>query len=97
MDNFWKPFFTLFGIGAAVSFAKSLKSKKPWQEVVSEMIITGFFSVGAGATLVFFPTVPAIAVVGVGSLLAVLGVAFGSEVIERLLDKYIGSKDGTGL
>ena len=98
MDNFWKPFLTLFGIGAAVSFAKSLQTKKTWKEIVSEMIITGFFSVGSAAVMIFWPQLPWLAVVGVGSLLAVLGVAFGSELIERLLDKYIGGKaNGSGV
>lgn len=94
MDNFWKSFLTLFGIGAAVSFAKSLKGKNDWKVVVSEMIISGIFSVGSAAVLIVVPTASPIAVVGVGSLLAVLGINFGSEIIERALDKYFGNKDG---
>lgn len=93
MDNFWKIFATLFGIGAAVSFAKSLKSKKPWREVLSEIIITGIFATGAGAVYIFYPTVPFIAVVGVASLLTILGVNFFSDKLEKGLqmaaDKYL--------
>ncbi len=96
MDNFWKIFMTLFGIGAAISFAKSLKSKKTWREIVSEMIITGFLSVGAGIVYIFFPSVPMIAIVGVASLGAILGVAFLSEKLEGILqasvDKFLGPK-----
>ena len=93
MENFWKLFATLFGIGAAVSFAKSLKSKKPWREVVSELIISGLFATGAATVYIFYPTVPFIAVVGIASLLTILGINFFSEKLEKGLqlaaDKYL--------
>lgn len=87
MEGFWKLFSTLFGIGAAISIAKSIRSKKSWQEVVSELIISGFLSVGAAITYIIFPTVPFISVVAVGSILAILGVAFLGDKIEVALDK----------
>lgn len=94
MDGqFWKIISTLFGIGVAISFAKSLKSKKKWQEVVSEMIISGFVAVSAGVTLFIWPQAPTIAVVGLAAILAILGVAFISEKLEKGLqmaaDKYL--------
>lgn len=94
MDSqFWKVVATLFGIGAAISFAKSLKSKKHWREIVSEMIISGFLAVGAGVLYIWFPTLNFIAVAAAASILAILGVAFLSEKIENGLqmaaDKYL--------
>lgn len=87
MDGFWKLFTTLFGIGAAVSFAKSIKTKKPWQEIVSEMIITGFLATTAGLIYVFYPTVNFAAIAGGAALLSVLGVAFLGDKIEKAIDK----------
>ena len=87
MDNFWKLFITLFGIGAAISFAKSLKSKKNWREIVSEMIITGFLAVGAATALIVWPNLNMIVIAGLASLLASLGVAFVSNKLEDLLEK----------
>lgn len=101
MENFWKLFTTLFGIGAAISFAKSLKSKKKWQEMVSEMIITGFLATVAGLVYLAFPDAPIVAVAGGAALLAILGTAFLGEKIEVAIDratnKFIGTKDGTEL
>lgn len=87
MDNFYKLFITLFGIGAAVSFAKSLKSKKPWREVLSELIITGIFAVGAASVLVFYPNTPFIAVAGLAALGTILGINFFSDKLEKVFDK----------
>lgn len=87
MDNFYKLFITLFGIGAAVSFAKSLKSKKPLKEVLGEIIITGVFAVGAASVLVFYPSTPFIAVAGIAALGTVLGINFFSDKLERVFDK----------
>lgn len=93
MDGqFWKIFATLFGIGAAVSLAKSLKSKKPMNEVISELILTGIFSLVAGAIYLVYPAAPVIAVVGIGSLLAVLGVTFFADKLEKVLDRYLPPK-----
>lgn len=96
MDGqFWKLFATLFGIGAAISFAKSLKlkSNRTWKEIVSEMIISGFLAVSAATIYIFYPAVNMAAVAGVAALLAILGVAFLSEKIEKGLqmaaDKYL--------
>lgn len=92
-NNFLKPLLTLFGIGAAVSLARSLKSKKDWREVISEMIISGFFATGAAAIMIYFPTVPFIAVAAVASLGTILGVTFFAAVVERALDKYLPKKE----
>lgn len=95
-NNFLKPFLTLFGIGAAVSVARSLKSKKPWNEVISEMIISGFFATGAAAITIYFPEVPFLAVCGVAALATILGVAFFSAGLERVMDKYLSKKEEDG-
>lgn len=92
-NNFLKPFITLFGIGAAITLAKSLKSKKPLKEVIAECIIGGAVSVGASTIYIFYPTVPFIAVAGLGCIAAILGVAFLSDLVEDAIDKYLkGSK-----
>lgn len=100
MDGqFWKAFATLFGIGVAISFAKSLKSKKKWQEIVSEAIISGFLAISAAIIYVWYPTLPLIAVVGIAAVLAVLGTAFLGdkieEVIDACIDKFLRKKDGS--
>jgi uncharacterized membrane protein YeiB len=99
MENFWKLFSTLFGSGVAISFAKSLRSKKRWQEVLSEMIITGFLATCAGLIYLQFPNAPIIAIAAAAAMLAILGTAFLGEKIEtaidRSIDKFIGKKDGT--
>jgi diacylglycerol kinase len=92
MENFWKTFFTLFGIGAAISVAKSLKSKKGISEVVSEIIISGFFATGAAIVYIFYPTIPFIVVVGIASILTILGVNFFSTQIEKVIDRYLPVK-----
>ena len=99
MDNFWKMFATLFSIGAAITFAKSLKSKKKLKETVAECIIGGAAACSASSILLFYPTAPFIAVAGVGIIITLLGVAFFSDkledAIDRSIDKFIGKKDGT--
>lgn len=99
MDNFWKPFLTLFGIGAMVSLAKSLKSKKPWSEVFSELIIQGFFATGAGVVYIFYPTVPFLAVAAVAAIGATIGVALVSDELQKVIESRfgVGKKDGSGL
>lgn len=87
MDNFWKIFATLFGIGAAVAFAKSLKMKQTWKETFAEMIITGMTALGAALILIFYPNTPLIAVVGLGAILSVIGVQILSKKVEEYLDK----------
>lgn len=98
MESFWKLFGTLFGIGAAVSFAKSLKSRRPWREVVSEMIITGFLATIAGLIYLYNPETNIAAITGAAAFLAVLGTAFLGEKIEKAMDagieKFLGKKDG---
>jgi len=94
MDGqFWKVIGTLFGIGVAISFAKAMKSKKNWREMVSEMVISGFLAMSAGAVYIIWPEVNLIAVMAVASMLAILGVAFISEKLEKGLqmaaDKYL--------
>lgn len=101
MDNqFFKILGTLFGIGAAVAFAKGIKSKKNWREIVSEMIVTGALAISAGLIFIVWPGVNPLAVMAGGALLAVLGVAFVSEKIERGLalaaDKYLKKKEPNG-
>lgn len=88
-NNVWKPVSALLGIGAAVALAKGLKSKKPAKEVIAEMIITSIFALGAYSILVVWPEVPVMAVIGVGAVLASLGVAFFSAKIELAIDKAI--------
>lgn len=103
MDNqFWKALVTLFGIGAAISLAKSLKVKKRWQEIISDMIISGFLATGAAMIIVWMPQVPFIAVAGIAAILAVLGTAFLGEKIEEAIDASIDKflrkpKDGSEL
>lgn len=99
MDSqFWKALGTLFGIGVAISLAKSLKSRKRWQEVVSDSIISGALAMGAAALLLWRPDLPLLAVVGVAAVLAALGAAFLGEKIEKAIDasidKFLGKKDG---
>lgn len=87
MDSqFWKVIGTLFGIGVAISFAKSLRCKKNWREVVSEMIISGFVAMSAGVTLFIWPNASLVAVMAAAAILAILGVAFISEKIEKGLE-----------
>lgn len=94
MDNaFWKLFTTLFGIGAMISYAKSLKLRKPLKEVISDCIISGFLSTGAALLYVYYPTLPVIAIAGGGALLAVLGVHFFSEKIEAAVDRLLPRKE----
>lgn len=93
-DNFLKEFLTLFGIGAIVAWAKGIKSKKSFAEIVSDMIITGVFSIGATTIMILFPTVSPIAVIGLGAMGSVLGVAFVSQKIEDYVNKLTGKKDG---
>ena len=91
-NNFLKPFLTLFGIGAAISLAKSMRSKKPVREVISEMIISGFLATGAALVMLFYPTTNFLIIAGAASLLTILGVAFFSDKIERYIDKFLPAK-----
>lgn len=91
MDNFWSALLTLFGVGVMISFAKTMKVKvKPkWSEAIADGIISGGSSVGAASVYFFFPTAPLIAVVGLGALVATLGVMFISEKLTAVVDAYI--------
>jgi hypothetical protein len=88
-NNFWKPFLTLFGIGAAISLARSLKSKKNIGEIVSEIIISGFLATGAAIVQIFYPTVSFVVIAGIASLLAILGVSFLSDKLESIINAAI--------
>ncbi len=95
-NNFWKPFLALFSIGAILGLARSLKlkSKKTAGELIAECIISGGAATGAGLLYVFYPTVPFVAVMGLGAIIAVLGVNFFSHKIENAIDsKFPRVKD----
>lgn len=97
MENFYKLFGTLFGIGAGVAIAKWLKSwgsksRKSVPEVLGEILMSGF--VACIAALAYVVVGINIYVVIAGAiLLAVLGDAFIVEhvevVFQRILDKFI--------
>jgi hypothetical protein len=91
-NNFWKAVLTLFGIGVMMSFAKSLKSKLTRNEIISECILTGGLSCGAGSIYLVYPNAPLIAVLAIGALASVLGVAFFSQKIEGVIDRFLPAK-----
>ncbi len=91
MDNFWTALLTLFGVGLVISFAKSMKMKhKPkWGEAIADGIISGASSVSAACVYLIVPTAPLIAVVGLGALLATLGMIFISDKLTDVVNAYI--------
>jgi len=69
----------LFGLGGILRS----KEKQSWRIIVGRCLTSAGLGMSAGAVLVFFPTVPLVAQMGVAAALASLGTSALERVIQR--------------
>lgn len=77
----------LAGIGAAIGLGQLLVAGDPitWRLALGRAICSAGLATGGAAALIWIPTMPMPAVLGLGAALASLG----TSGLERLLQKYI--------
>lgn len=93
MNNL-KTIAAFFGLGAIIGLAKLLNSEKrfSWRVAIGHSILGGAMAMTSGLALVHIPDIPLFALVGLASVLGVLGAnaieALFHDIVRWLKKKY---------
>lgn len=84
--------FSFIGISIGISQLMSAGAKFVWRVWLGRAISTGGLAMSAGAILVWFPSVPLVAQLGIAAALASIGTSGLVHLSRRIIDRSIPLK-----
>jgi len=87
LEEHTKTLLTLAGVGAALTIGKLLSEGETLnvKRVIGRVIVGSGLSMAAAGALAFYPTLPMVGVVGIGSALGIVGVHYLEDLVKKKL------------